>query len=218
MAEIKLTAETRTEFGKGAARRIRRESKVPAVLYGHGTDPLHVTLPGHDLMIALRNSNALLSIDLDSESHLAIPKQVQRDPLKGFLEHVDLLLVRKGEKVVVEIPVTVVGEAAPGALVVNETTMLSVEAEATHLPEGVEVSIEGLEAGAQVLASDVELPAGTTLASEPDTLIVNVTAAPTADQVEAELAGAEAEAGIEHDAPASDAAADEAPAESTESE
>lgn len=218
MAEIKLTAEARTEFGKGAARRIRRENKVPAVLYGHGTDPLHVTLPGHDLMIALRNSNALLSIDLDSESHLAIPKQVQRDPLKGFLEHVDLLLVRKGEKVVVEIPVTVVGEAAPGALVVNETTELSVEAEATHLPEGVEVSIEGLEAGSQVLASDVELPAGTTLASDADLLIVNVTAAPTADQVEAELADAEAEAGIEHDAPESDAAADEAPAESTESE
>ncbi len=218
MAEIKLTAEARTEFGKGAARRIRRENKVPAVLYGHGTDPLHVTLPGHDLMIALRNSNALLSIDLDSEAHLAIPKQVQRDPLKGFLEHVDLLLVRKGEKVVVEIPVTIVGEAAPGALVVNETTELSVEAEATHLPEGVEVSIEGLQAGAQVLASDVELPAGTTLASDADLLIVNVTAAQTADQVEAELADAEAEAGIEHDAPASDAAADQAPAESTESE
>lgn len=218
MAEIKLTAETRTEFGKGAARRIRRESKVPAVLYGHGTDPLHVTLPGHDLMIALRNSNALLSIDLDSESHLAIPKQVQRDPLKGFLEHVDLLIVKKGEKVVVEIPVTVTGEAAPGALVVNETTSLSVEAEATHLPEGVEVSVEGLEAGAQILASDVQLPAGTTLASDAETLIVNVTAAPTADQVEAELADAEAEAGIEHDAPESDAAADEAPAESTESE
>ncbi|TCI98690.1 50S ribosomal protein L25/general stress protein Ctc [Aeromicrobium sp. IC_218] len=220
MAEIKLTAEARTEFGKGAARRIRRENKVPAVLYGHGTDPLHVTLPGHDLMIALRNSNALLSIDLDSESHLAIPKQVQRDPLKGFLEHVDLLLVKKGEKVVVEVPVTVTGEAAPGALVVNETTVLSVEAEATHLPEGVEVSVEGLEAGAQILASDVALPAGTTLASDAETLIVNVTAAPTADQVEAELADAEAEAGIEHDAPESDAAADadEAPAESTESE
>jgi large subunit ribosomal protein L25 len=218
VAEIKLSAEARTEFGKGAARRIRRESKVPAVLYGHGTDPLHVTLPGHDLMIALRNSNALLSIDLDSESHLAIPKQVQRDPLKGFLEHVDLLIVKKGEKVVVEIPVTVTGEAAPGALVVNETTSLSVEAEATHLPEGVEVSVEGLEAGAQILASDVQLPAGTTLASDAETLIVNVTAAPTADQVEAELADAEAEAGIEHDAPESDAAADEAPAESTESE
>jgi large subunit ribosomal protein L25 len=218
VAEIKLTAETRTEFGKGAARRIRRENKVPAVLYGHGTDPLHVTLPGHDLMIALRASNALLSIDLGSESHLAIAKQVQRDPLKGFLEHVDLLLVKKGEKVVVDIPVTVTGEAAAGALVVTETTELSVEAEATHLPEGVEVSVEGLEAGAQVLASDVELPAGTTLATDADALIVNVTAAPTADQVEAELADAEAEAGIEHDAPASDDAADEAPAESTESE
>ncbi len=219
MAEIKLTAETRSEFGKGAARRIRRENKVPAVLYGHGTDPLHVTLPGHDLMIALRNSNALLAIDLGSESHLAIPKQVQRDPLKGFLEHVDLLLVKRGEKVVVEIPVTVVGDAASGALVVTENAAISVEAEATHLPEGVEVSVEGLEVGSQITAADLQLPEGTALASEGDLLIVNVTAAPTADQVEAELAEAEAEAGIEHDAPESTEADEaEAPAESTESE
>lgn len=208
MAEIKIAAETRTEFGKGAARRIRRADKVPAVLYGHGSDPVHVTLPGHDLMMALKNSNALLTIDLGSESHLAIPKQVQRDPIKGFIEHADLLIVKRGEKVTVDIPVNLVGDAVSDALVVLENSTVAIEAEATHIPQGIEVSVEGLEPGSQIHASDLSLPSGAALAVDADLLIVNVTSAPTAADVEAELADAEAEAGIEHDAPEGEAASE----------
>lgn len=200
MAEVKIQAEARTEFGKGAARRIRRDNKVPAVLYGHGSDPVHITLPGHDTMLALKTANALLMIEVEGgESHLALPKQVQRDPLKGFIEHVDLVIVRRGEKVQVEVAVHLEGEAVSDALVVTEHASVLVEAEATHIPESITVSIEGLEIGAQIHASDLTLPTGSTLAIEPDTLIVNVTAQPTAEQVEGELADAEAEAGIERD-------------------
>lgn len=201
MAEITLPAETRTEFGKGAARRIRRADKVPAVLYGHGSDPVHVTLPGHQLMLALKNSNALLSIEVGSDTHLAIAKQVQRDPLKGFIEHADLLIVKRGEKVVVEVAVNLEGDAAPGTLVVLENATVSLEVEATAIPETVDVSVEGLQVGAQVLASDLTLPAGAALAVEEDLLVVNITAAPTSEEIEAELEEAEAEAGIEKDAP-----------------
>ena len=207
MAEVKIQAESRTEFGKGAARRIRRDHKVPAVLYGHGTDPVHITLPGHDTMLALKTANALLLIEVEgSESLLALPKQVQRDPIKNTIEHVDLVIVKRGEKVQVEISVHLEGEAVSETLVVLENATILVEAEATHIPDGVTVSIEGLDAGAQIHASDLKLPAGTTLAIDPDTLVVNVTAAQTAEQVDAELADAEAEAGIERDEP-------EAPAE-----
>ena len=199
MAEIKIAAESRTEFGKGAARRIRRADKVPAVLYGSGIDPTHIALPGHDLALALKNSNALLSIEIDGESHLAIPKQVQRDPLKGFIEHADLLIVKKGQKVTVDIRVHLVGDAAPDVLVVTENSTISVEAEATHIPESVEVSIEGREVGSQIHAGDLELPSGSSLAIPEDWLIVNFVAAPTAEEVEAELEEAEAEAGIERD-------------------
>ncbi|GAA0621875.1 50S ribosomal protein L25/general stress protein Ctc [Kribbella sandramycini] len=203
MAEVKIQAESRSEFGKGAARRIRRDNKVPAVLYGHGSDPVHITLPGHDTMLALKTANALLLIEVaGGESHLALPKQVQRDPLKGTIEHVDLVIVKRGEKVQVEVAVHLEGEAVSDALVVTEHTTVLVEAEATHLPEQITVSIEGLEPGAQIHASDLQLPSGTTLAVEPETLIVNVTAAPTAEQVDAELSDAEAEAGIEKDEPA----------------
>ena len=219
MAEIKIAAEARTEFGKGAARRIRREDKVPVVLYGHGTDPIHLTLPGHQLMLALKGSaNALLTIDLGSDTHLAIPKQVQRDPLKGFIEHADLLIVRKGEKVTVDVRISTVGEAVSGNLVVLENASISVEAEATHIPEAFEVSVEGLEAGAQILAKDIDLPSGSTLAVDEELLIVNVTAAPTAEQLEAELAEAEEELGIEHDPSDAEEAEAEAAAESSDDE
>jgi large subunit ribosomal protein L25 len=208
VAEVKIQAESRTEFGKGAARRIRRDHKVPAVLYGHGTDPVHITLPGHDTMLAMKTANALLLIEVEGrESLLALPKQVQRDPIKGHIEHVDLVIVRRGEKVHVEIAVHVEGEAVSGALVVTETPSILVEAEATHIPDGVTVSVEGLDAGAQIHASDLVLPSGTTLAIEPDTLVINVTAAATAEQVEAELAQAEAGAGIERDEPEATVAA-----------
>src|SRR6478735_7686738 len=150
-SEVKIAAETRTEFGKGAARRIRRADKVPAVLYGHGTDPVHITLPGHETLLALRQANALLSIEVDGGSQLALPKQVQRDPIKHTIEHVDLLLVRRGEKVTVDIPVLIEGEAAPDTLVDVVANTVSVEAEATHIPQQIVVSIEGLQAGIQIL-------------------------------------------------------------------
>ncbi|WP_432505512.1 50S ribosomal protein L25/general stress protein Ctc [Kineococcus arenarius] len=196
MAETKLSAEKRTEFGKGAARRIRRADKIPAVVYGHGEAPVHVTLPGHATMIALRQSNALLEIDLEGERHLTLPKDVQRDPIKGFIEHVDLITVRRGEKVTVDVTLVLTGEAAGNTIVNQELTTLSVEAEATHLPESFEVSVEGLEAGSQIAAGDVPLPEGTTLAGDPAQLVVVVQGAASAAQAEAELEGLEAEAGI----------------------
>ena len=201
MSAEKITAEARTEFGKGAARRIRRADKVPAVLYGHGTDPQHISLPGHDTMLALKHggANALLTISIDGKEQLALPKQIQRDPIKGFLEHLDLIIVRKGEKVTVDIPVHLVGEPNPDALVVTETSLISVEAEATHIPEYVEVSIEGLNVGDQVLAKDLSVPSGSRVLVDDDHLIVNVTHAPTAEEVEEELAEAEAEVGIERE-------------------
>ncbi|MGJ5755323.1 large subunit ribosomal protein L25 [Streptomyces puniciscabiei] len=189
MSEVKLAAETRTEFGKGAARRIRRDNKVPVVLYGHGTEPVHLTLPGHDLLLALRTPNVLISLDIDGKSNeLAIPKAVQRDPLKGFLEHVDLLLVKRGEKVTVEVPVHTEGELAPGGnLLEHVLNALPVEAEATHIPEAVTVSVEGLEAGASILAKDITLPSGTTLAVEEDAVVLQVLAA-QAEETEGEEA------------------------------
>jgi len=199
--ETRISARKRTEFGKGPARRLRRDHQVPAVLYGHGADPVHIALPGHDLMLALRQSNVLLTIDIEGSAQLALPKSVQRDPIKGYLEHVDLILVRRGEKVTVDVAVHLEGEAAPDTLTVVESATLSVVAEATHLPEQFVVSVDGLAAGSQIHARDVELPEGTVLDVDPDTLVVNITAAATAEQVEAELAAAEAEVGAEHEAP-----------------
>jgi large subunit ribosomal protein L25 len=199
--EVKIAAELRTEFGKGAARRIRRAAKVPAVLYGHGTDPVHISLPGHDTMLALKTANVLLAIDVDGRTELALPKHVQRDPIKGFIEHVDLILVRRGEKVVVDVPVILAGEAGPDTLVVQERATLSVEAEATHIPSQLEISIDEAPAGTQIHAKDITLPAGVVLQDDPETLVVNITGAPTAAEVEAELEEAEAAAGIEREAP-----------------
>ncbi len=201
MSESKIQAESRTEFGKGAARRIRRADKVPAVLYGHGADPIHITLPGHETMLALKHggANALLSIEVGGKSQLALPKQVQRDPIKGFLEHLDLIVVTKGEKVVVDVPIHVVGDPASDAMVVTEHSSVSVEAEATHIPEYIEVSVEGAEVGTQVLAGDLKLPEGSTAQIDPETLVVNVTHAPTAAELEEELAVTEGELGIERE-------------------
>ena len=187
MAEIKIDAEPRTEFGKGAARRLRRNQQVPGVLYELGQEPIHVALPGHALMLALKNSNALLSVKVSGKSHLAIPKQVQREVLRGFIEHVDLLKVKRGEKVTVDIPVHAVGEAISGSLVVTEMSEITIEAEATHIPEYVEVSLDGLDVGDQILASQLELPEGSTLAIEDDMLIINVTSQPTEPEPEEEV-------------------------------
>jgi len=224
----KITAEMRTEFGKGAARRIRREHKIPAVVYGHGNDPIHLTLPGHDTMMALKHggANALLELDIEGSSQLALTKQVQVDPIRRVLEHVDFVAVRRGEKVTVDVPVHVVGEAAPETLVVLENSTVQVEAEATAIPERIEVSVEGAPIGTQIHASDLDLPEGTTLLNDPETLMVNVTQQQTVEQLESELAEAEAEAGIVHEesdeeaeaaaAPAAEAEAGEGEAESAE--
>ncbi len=223
MATEKIKAETRTEFGKGAARRIRREHKVPAVIYGHGNDPIHVSLPGHDTMMALKHggANALLELEIEGSPQLALTKQVQVDPIRRTLEHIDFVAVRKGEKVTVEVPVHLNGEAARETLVVTDTTTIQLEAEATNIPEYVEVDIAGLEAGTRILASDLSLPTGSVLLLDPETLIVNITQAQSAEELEAELEEAEAEAGIEREesdedkAEGADAAADES-AESAE--
>lgn len=197
MAEIKLDADLRTEFGKGAARRIRRADRIPAVLYGHGTDPIHISLAGHATMLALRNSNALLSVMVDGKANLSLPKQVQRDPIRGSIEHVDLLIVRRGEKVSVDIPIHVVGDPHPDAMIVTENNVISLKVSASNIPEELEVSITGIEPGNQILAQDLVLPEGAELDIDGEHMIINITAAPTAEQVEAELADAEAEAGIE---------------------
>ncbi|MEV6395757.1 50S ribosomal protein L25/general stress protein Ctc [Streptomyces sp. NPDC051907] len=197
MSEVKLAAQTRSEFGKGAARRIRRDNQVPGVLYGHGVDPIHVTLPGHELLLALRTPNVLLALDIEGRNELAIPKSVQRHPLKNHIEHVDLLLVKKGEKVTVEIPVHAEGELAPGGYLLEHVlNALPVEAEATHIPESVSVSIEGLEAGASILAKDITLPKGTTLAVEDDTVVLQVLSA-QAEEPAAEGAEGEGEESAE---------------------
>ena len=202
MAEdLKINAEARTEFGKGAARRIRRDDKVPAVIYGHGNDPQHITLPGHETMMALKHggTNALLYITIEGKTVIALTKQVQADPIKGFLEHIDFVEVKKGEKVTVEIPVHVLGESKADAMTVTELNTVSVEAEATNIPDYIEVSVEDAEVGFHVLAKDLELPEGSLLLTDDEALVVNVVHAPTAEEVEAELEEAEAEAGIERD-------------------
>jgi large subunit ribosomal protein L25 len=195
VSEVRIAAEPRTEFGKGAARRARRAGKVPAVLYGHGTAPQHISLPGHELMLALKTPNVLLRVEgLNGGSELALPKDVQRDPIKGFLEHVDLLLVSRGEKVTVEIPVNVVGDVVAGGRVAQEVVQLSVEAEATHIPEAVEVDVTGLAVDTQVLAKDLKLPTGVSLATDEETLILQIGDASASTAPAAEAAAEEAEA------------------------
>jgi large subunit ribosomal protein L25 len=194
--EVHIAAEPRTEFGKGPARRERRAGKVPAVLYGHGSDPRHLTLPGHDVLLALRTANVLIRVDgLPGGSQLALPKAVQRDPIKGTVEHVDLILVRQGEKVTVEIPINVSGDVAPDGLLDQQLIQIALEAEATNIPPGLDVNVEGMGIGDAVHASDLQLPPGASLAVEPDVLVLHVIAAPTAAQIEAELGeGVEGEA------------------------
>ena len=188
MPEVRIVAEPRTEFGKGPARRMRRAGRVPAVLYGHGTDTRHVTLPGHDLLMALKTPNVLIQLDgLPGSSQLALPKAVQRNPIKGLIEHVDLILVRRGEKVTVEVPVQVTGEVGPGGLLDQQMVRIAVEAEATRIPQAIEVNVEGMEIGDAVHAGELNLPEGATLVAEADALVLHVLAAPTAEQIEAEL-------------------------------
>jgi large subunit ribosomal protein L25 len=177
----KLTAEPRTSFGKGAARKIRATGKIPAVIYGHGTEPQHVTLPGHQVSLILRKANAVFDLDIEGKSQLALVKDVQKDPVKQIIEHLDLIIVRKGEKVTIDIPVHLEGEAAAGTTVNQDANTLSIEAEATNIPERLVVNIEGLEEGAQIKASDVKLPEGSSLISDPELLVVGITGSTDAD-------------------------------------
>jgi large subunit ribosomal protein L25 len=197
VSEVKLVATTRTDFGKGAARRTRRAGRIPAVLYGHGSDPLHVSLPGHETFLALKQANALFAIEIDGTTTLAITKDVQREPVKNVIEHVDLLIVTKGEKVDVEIPVVVVGESYPGTIHIVELQTLELEAEATNLPRHVEVSIEGLVAGDLITAGAITLPAGATLITDPEAVVLTISAPQTsaadiaADAAVADLAASQ---------------------------
>jgi large subunit ribosomal protein L25 len=185
VSDFKLTAESRTEFGKGAARRLRRADKIPAVLYGHGTQPVHVALPGHATMLALKHSNALISLELDGGTQLALPKDVQRDPVRNLIEHVDLVIVRRGEKVTVDVPLHVTGSPAGDALAMIELNTVSLEVEATAIPEAVEVSVEGAEAGTQIHAGQISLPAGASLAGDPEAVAVIVSAGAVETEAEA---------------------------------
>ena len=216
MPEVRIVAEPRTEFGKGAARRVRRAGRVPAVLYGHGTETRHVTLPGHELLLALKTPNVLIQVEgLSGRSQLTLPKAVQRDPIRGDIEHVDLILVRRGEKVTVEVPVQVTGEVEPGGLLDQQMVRLAVEAEATQIPQGIAVDVSGMEIGAAVHAGDLDLPSGVTLVAEPEALVLHVLAAPTAEQIEAELGeapAAEEEAAVPESVPGAEAAAPDEPA------
>ncbi|MQA86939.1 MAG: 50S ribosomal protein L25/general stress protein Ctc [Streptosporangiales bacterium] len=217
MSEVRIAVEPRTEFGKGAARRTRRSGRVPGVVYGHGTPPRHVSLPGHDLMLALKTPNVLLRLEgLEGGNSLALPKAVQRDPIKGFLEHVDLLVVRRGEKVVVEVPVQADGEIVRDGMLDQQLIRVEVEAEATRIPEAIEVDIEGMEVGASVHAGDLKLPGGATLVTDPEALVLHVLPRPTAEQIEAELAEAEEAAGIERPPTVEEAEAPEEPSEEEE--
>jgi large subunit ribosomal protein L25 len=219
VSEVKISAEARTEFGKGGARRTRRSGKVPAVLYGHGEAPKHIALPAREFAAAIRHGGMtqVFAISLaDGTETLALPKAIQRDPLKDTFEHVDLLIVRRGEKVTVEVRVQLVGEAAKGTLVMHEHDKLAINADALQLPEHLDASIEGLEAGSHVTAADIKLPAGAELAADPSLIIAVVTVAPSAEQLEGEGAGevAEPEAAAEGEAEeAAPEAGTEAPAE-----
>ena len=201
MADFRLVAEARTEFGKGSARRTRRAGRVPAVLYGHGQDVVHLSLPAREFAAALRNggSNVLLTVVLDGREELALTKSVQRDPLTRVHEHVDLLLVRRGERTTVDVPIVIVGEPGVDAIANHQLNTVSIEADATNLPETIEVDVTGHTAGQNITAADLSLPAGATLITDPEALVIGFLGAPTAEALEAELAEAEAEAGIEKD-------------------
>lgn len=185
MSETRLTAEVRTEFGKGASRRTRREGKIPAVLYGHGSEPRHFALNAREFSRAIKGgANTVMTLGIDGGDELALPKSVVRHPLRDYVEHVDLILVRKGEKVIVDISVNITGEAGPGTLVLTDQTTISIEVEALNIPDSIDVSIEGLEAGSQILAGQIELPSGAELAGDPEALVVAVQAAPSAEEME----------------------------------
>lgn len=198
--DTKVHAEVREQFGKGFARRLRAAGKIPAVIYGHGTEPVHVALPGHQVSLIIRRANALLELDIEGTDSLALVKDVQRDPVRQIIEHIDLLVVKKGEKIHVDVPIIITGESFAGTVANLDATSLAVEVEATHIPQNFEVSVEGLEEGQHITAADVKLPKGASLLADPETLIVAIyvpteeAAAEPSDEVAAEGEAAEAQA------------------------
>jgi large subunit ribosomal protein L25 len=205
VAEVRINAEPRTEFGKGAARRTRRAGQIPAVLYGRGSEPVHLALPALDFARALRENgrNAVLTLALEGGPQLALPKTVVTHPIRDYIEHVDLLVIKRGEKVVVEVSVHVVGDAVSGALITQELDRLEVEADVSSIPDSLEVSIEGVQIGTQIQAGQVPLPDGVNLRTDPEYLVVNVVASPTAEAMEGDV---DAEgAGVVEDAPTASA-------------
>jgi large subunit ribosomal protein L25 len=199
VAEVRLDAAARTEFGKGAARRTRRAGLIPAVIYGHGADPRHVSLPERDFTNALKKggSNVLLTLQIDGKDELAIPKAIQRDPIKGGYKHIDLLTVRRGEKITIDVRLQLVGDVVRGGLLAQESTSVSLEAEATHIPTDIEIDVSTIEIGSQVKASDLTLPTGSTLAGDPEQILLIVHEAPSAEEMAAEGEGEHAEAPAE---------------------
>lgn len=192
--DTKVAAELRENFGKGYARRLRAAGKIPAVIYGHGTDPVHVALPGHQMSLLIRRANVVLELDVAGKEQLTLVKDVQKDPVHQVIEHIDLLVVRKGEKVQVDIPINVVGESAPGTIVNLDAASILLEVEATNIPQGIEVDVEGLEDGMHITAADLNLPAGAALIADPETLVVAVSI--PVDTLEAEEEIAEADAAV----------------------
>lgn len=195
--DTKVVAEVRENFGKGYARRLRAAGHIPAVIYGHGTDPVHVSLPGHQIALLIRRANVVLELDVAGEQQLTLVKDVQKDPVHQIIEHIDLLVVKKGEKIQVDVPINVIGESAPGTLVNLDSGSVLLEVEATHIPQGIEVDVDGLEDGTHITAADLTLPKGASLAGDPEALIVAISVPVAALEAEEEIAENDAEIAAE---------------------
>jgi large subunit ribosomal protein L25 len=206
--DTKVHAELRTSFGKGFARRLRAAGKIPAVIYGHGEDPVHVALPGHQVALLLRRANAVLELDVEGTQQLTLVKDVQKDPVHQIIEHIDLLVVKKGEKIQVDVPITLTGESAPGTLAAQDANTVLLEVEATHIPERIEVDVEGLEDGTHITAADLTLPKGASLAVDPETLIVAISVPSSTLAAEDEIAEADAAVAAEQSEEATEAASE----------
>lgn len=185
--KVTLSATKRSEFGKGPSRRLRRDNQVPAVLYGHGADPVHISLPAHDTQLALRVANVLLEIDVEGDKQLALPKQVQKDPVSGAIEHIDLVMVRRGEKVSVQVQLVTVGEHSADVMVMMDQNTITLEVEATHIPTQIEIDVTNLEVGHSIAAKDLVLPEGAVFNGSPDDLILSAHAVPSQSSIDAEL-------------------------------
>jgi len=210
VAEISIKGARRTEFGKGASRRARRDGFIPAVIYGHGEKPQHVALPSRELGVALKTSNVLIDVVLDDHTELTLPKSVSRDPLTGLLEHIDLVIVRRGEKVIVSVPVHTEGKYDQDGILEHTNNSIEVETDVTNIPAFLKLSMEGMMAGESKSAADVVLPTGIRLISDPKMTVVHLSVRAAEEEVVVVAAPAEGDAAA---APAEGDAAAAAPAE-----